>query len=125
MRREDGLKGPEWIKAGRGVLAALGIAGMAACTEGGSPSGFTVSDAFQLCERAIRAAAPHGERAEIPSKDVRETVKVFSFLWRLGDGLTLPGPAAAQAAAAVTCRVNKETREVVFLEINGERTQAQ
>ena len=108
-------------KAGRGLLAGLVVTGgLAACTGEGGEGALTASDALHLCEGAIKAASLNAAQVEIPYKAERETVKVFSFIWRLGDGLRMPDQSGAPLDTAVICRVSKEDHEVVYLEIDGE-----
>jgi len=119
---EGGVDRKRGKKAARGLLAGFVVMGLiAACTGGEGESSLTASDARRLCDEAIRTASLNAAQVEIPDKAARETVKVFSFIWRLGDGLKMPDQSGAQSDAAVTCRVSKEGREVVYLEINSER----
>ena len=105
------------------VLVATGLAAGCAGEDGGNT--LTVSEAHRLCAAAITAAVPNSAQVEIPHKAERETVRVISFTWRIGDGLKIPDQQGAQHDAPVICRASKEHREVVFLEINGETVMSQ
>ena len=108
-----------WKRRRHAALIVLLAAGVAACTDAGEGA-IAAAGARQLCDDAIRAAASDPARVEIPPKEVRETVQVYSFVWRTGDRLLMPGQAGVQTETLVTCRVNKEARAVVHLEIDGQ-----
>ena len=121
IMREAGSNRRWWKKAGSGLLAGLVVVGVVrSCTGTENESSLTAQDAHHLCNEAIKAAAPNAAQVEIPYKAARETVRVFSFIWRTGDGLKMPDQSGDQHDTAVVCRVGKEQNEVVHLEIDGE-----
>ena len=104
----------------RHIAVIMSLVALAGCNPGGSSALLAVDDAFSLCDEAIRAAAAGIKNIEIPPKTARETVRVYSFVWRVGDGLKTLTAEGAETERVVTCRVNKESREVVHLEMDGE-----
>ena len=116
---EGGLKQARRARIGAGLLIGLAITA-AGCTEGESGTMLSEPAARSLCDEAIRAAAPDATQVEIPETEVRETVKVYTFRWRFGDGLKMTDPSGTRLDAVVVCRVSKEDRQVVHLDINGE-----
>lgn len=124
MQKESFHQAP-W-NIGRRLVPVFVAAGLAAgCAGEDDGNALTVSEAHRLCAAAITAAVPNSTQVEIPLKAERETVRVISFTWRIGDGLKIPDQQGVQHDAPVICRASKEQREVVFLEINGKTVMPQ
>ena len=107
------------------VAAVMLMAAVTGCRPGDAQNAMTATEALAVCQQAIQAAAPDGQHVEVPATELRETVRVFRYRWRIGDGLAMPNTTGTPTDIPADCRVNKETRAVVHLEVGGEVVSAE